>query len=57
VYATCVRKLLTDFFAAVDQARPPRVDVDTATAAVAVAAAATEAARSGRTLTLTRSEH
>ena len=57
VYATCIRRLLTDFFAAVDQARPPRVDIDAATAAVAVAAAATEATRTGRTLTLTRSEH
>jgi predicted dehydrogenase len=57
VYATCIRKLLTDFFTAVDQARPPRVDIDAATAAVAVAAAATEATRTGRTLTPTRSEH
>jgi predicted dehydrogenase len=57
VYATCIRKLLTDFFAAIDEARPPRVDIDAATAAVAVAAAATEATRTGRTLTLTRSEH
>ena len=57
VYAICIRHLLTDFFAAVDEARPPRVDLDAATAAVAVAAAATEAARTGRTLQLTRSEH
>ncbi len=57
VYATCVRQLLTDFFAAIDQARTPRVDIDAATAAVAVAAAATEATRTGRTLQLARSEH
>ena len=57
VYATCIRHLLTDFLAAIDEARPPRVDLDAATAAVAVAAAATEAARTGRTLQLTRSEH
>ena len=57
VYASCFRQLLTDFFAAVDQARPPRIDLDAATAAVAVAAAATEATRTGRTLALTRSEH
>ena len=57
VYATCIRHLLTDFFAAIDEARPPRVDLDAATAAVAVAAAATEATRTGRTLQLTRSEH
>ena len=53
VYATCIRNLLTDFLAAVDEARPPRVDIDAATAAVTVAAAATEATRTGRTLTLT----
>ncbi len=57
VYATCFRRLLTDFFAAVDQARTPRVDLEAATAAVAVAAAATEATRTGRTLQLARSEH
>jgi predicted dehydrogenase len=57
VYALCIRKLLTDFLAAVDEARPPRVDIDAATAAVAVAAAATESTRTGRTSTLTRSEH
>jgi predicted dehydrogenase len=57
VYAICFRQLLTDFVAAVDEARPPRVDVDAATAAVAVAAAATEAARTGRTLQLVRTEH
>jgi predicted dehydrogenase len=57
VYATCIRELLTDFFAAIDQARTPRVDIDAATAAVAVAAAATEATRTGRTLQLARSEH
>jgi predicted dehydrogenase len=56
VYATCIRELLTDLFAAVDEARPPRVDIEAATAAVVVAVAATEAARTGRTLTLTRSD-
>ena len=57
VYAICIRRLLADLFVAVDEARPPRVDLDAATAAVAVAAAATEATRTGRTLQLTRSEH
>lgn len=57
VYATCIRELLTDFFAAIDEARPPRVDIDTATAAVALAAAATEATRTGRTLQPARSEN
>jgi predicted dehydrogenase len=56
VYATCIRELLTDFFAAVDEARPPRVGIDAATAAVEMAAVATEAARTGHTLTLNRSE-
>jgi predicted dehydrogenase len=57
VYASCIRQLLIDFLAAIDQARSPRVDIDAAAAAVAVAAAATEAARTGRTLQPTRSEH
>jgi predicted dehydrogenase len=57
VYATCFRQLLTDFLAAIDKARPPRVDLDAATTAVVVAAAATEATRTGRTLQLARSEN
>ena len=55
VYATCIRHLLADLFAAIDDARPPRVGLDDAAAAVTVAAAATEATRTGRTLQLTRS--
>jgi predicted dehydrogenase len=56
VYATCIRQLVTDFFAAIDHGRPPRVTIEAATAAVAVAADATEATRTGRTLTCTRTE-
>jgi predicted dehydrogenase len=52
VYANCIRHLLTDLLAAIDHARPPRVNLDAASDAVAVAAAATEATRTGSTLQL-----
>jgi predicted dehydrogenase len=50
VYAGCVRAVLADLLAAIDQGRSPTVGVAEATAAVAVALAATEAAALGRTV-------
>ena len=58
VYTTWLRHLVTDLLAAIDNGRPPRIDLDAATAAVARRRRrATEAARTGRTLRLARSEH
>jgi predicted dehydrogenase len=50
VYARCISALVADLLAAIDDGRPPRVDIGAASSAVALAVAATEAATRGRTI-------
>ncbi len=52
VYTRCISALVADLLAAIDDGRPPRVDIGAATSAVALAVAATEAVTRGRTTAL-----
>jgi predicted dehydrogenase len=52
VYARCISALVADLLAAIDDGRPPRVDIDAASSAVALAVAATEAVARGCTTVL-----
>ena len=47
VYARCISALVADVLGAIDEGRPPRVDIGAASSAVALAVAATEAAARG----------
>jgi predicted dehydrogenase len=48
VYARCISALVADLLGAIDEGRPPRVDIGAASSAVALAVAATEAAARGQ---------